>query len=258
MAPGRRKPSRLAKKVEEYILGKIKADGAIHMTLVDPEKIGGVDCATIAEEAERGGTAAIMVGGSTLASSLELDEAVKRIKSRVKVPVILFPNNMSGVSMYADAIWFMSLLNSSNTYYIVDCQALSAPMVKKYGLESIPMGYIIIGEGGAAGFVGQARGIPYDHPEIAVGYSLAAENLGMRYVYLEAGSGAKTPVPPSMIRLVKKYTSLHLVVGGGIRDAESAKAAKNAGAEIIVTGTLVEGSNGTRERINEIVSAITT
>jgi phosphoglycerol geranylgeranyltransferase len=79
----------------------------------------------------------------------------------------------------------------------------------------------------------------------------------MRYVYLEAGSGAKAPVPPSMIKLVRKYTSTHLVVGGGIRNAESAKAAKNAGAEIIVTGTLVEESNGTKERINEIVSSIT-
>lgn len=246
----------MVRKVEEYILNKIKADGAIHMTLLDPEKIGDVDCAVIAEEAEKGGTAAIMVGGSTLASSLELDEAVKRIKSRIKVPVILFPNNMSGVSMHADAIWFMSLLNSSNTYYIVDCQALSAPMVKKYGLESMPMGYIIVGDGGAAGFVGQVRGIPYDHPELAVGYSLAAENLGMRYVYLEAGSGAKAPVPPLMIKLVRKYISAHLVVGGGIRDTESAKAAKDAGAEIIVTGTLVEESAGTREKIYDIVSAI--
>ena len=242
--------------VEHYIKQMIEEKGAIQMTLIDPQKTGIDDCTEIAVEAEKGGTSAIMVGGSTLASNAVLDKAIQDIKARVKVPIILFPNNISGVSRYADAIWFMSLLNSANTYYIIDVQALTAHVVRKYGLEAIPMGYIIVGEGGAAGFVGQARGIPYDHPELALGYSLAAETLGMRFVYLEAGSGAKSHVPLEMIRLVKSHIKVPLIVGGGIRDGAKAKAVVEAGADIIVTGTLVERKSGIRESIYDIVSHI--
>ena len=246
----------MADSVEELIHNKIREKGAIQMTLLDPQKTDRSICVEIAEEAEKGGTTAIMVGGSTLASNSDLDDVVKEIKTRVKVPVILFPNNISGVSRHADAIWFMSLLNSRSTYYIIDVQALTAHLIRRYGIEALPLGYIIIGDGGAAGFVGQARGIPYDHPELALGYSLAAETLGIRFIYLEAGSGAKAPVPLEMIKLVKKHISVPLVVGGGIRDGHAAKAAVEAGADIIVTGTLVEGTSKVRESINEIVSHI--
>lgn len=242
--------------VERYIMEKIEKDGAIHMTLLDPDKTRSNDCASIAREAERAGTAAVMIGGSTLASSYDLDEAVKDVKRAVKVPVILFPNNISGVSRYADAIWFMSLLNSYSTYYLIDVQALTALLVRRYGLETLPMGYIIIGDGGAAGFIGQARHIAYDRPEIALGYSLAAEILGMRFVYLEAGSGAKEPAPTEMIRLVKSHLSVPLIVGGGIRDGATARAVAEAGADIVVTGTLVEEAGESRERIYEIVNSI--
>lgn len=246
----------MGRSVEQYIHESIEKKGAIHMTLLDPQKAKPLGCADIAAEADKAGTSAIMVGGSTLASNNLLDEVVKDIKASVRAPVILFPNNISGVSRYADAIWFMSLLNSSSTYYIIDVQALTAHLIRSYGLETLPMGYIIIGKGGAAGFVGQARGIPYNHPELALGYSLAAETLGMRFVYLEAGSGANAPVPPEMIKLVKSNTSVPLVVGGGIRDGSAARAAVEAGADIIVTGTLVEETDRVRERIYEIVSSI--
>jgi len=246
----------LARGVEQYLLEKIKREGAIHMTLLDPEKTGSNDCAAIALEAEKAGTAAIMVGGSTLASNTDLDEAVKEINASVDVPVILFPNNITGVSRHADAIWFMSLLNSSNTYYLIDVQALSARLVRSYGLETLSLGYIIIGDGGAAGFIGHARPIAPEHPELALGYSLAAENLGMHFVYLEAGSGADKPVPSEMIKLVKSYLSVPLVVGGGIRDGAAAKQTMEAGADIIVTGTLVEETDKVRERIYDIVTNI--
>ena len=246
----------MARKVEQYLLGKIDSEGAIHMTLLDPEKTGSNDCSAIAIEAEKAGTAAIMVGGSTLASNSDLDEAVKKIKASVDVPVILFPNNITGVSRHADAIWFMSLLNSSNTYYLIDVQALTARLVKSYGLETLAMGYIIIGDGGAAGFIGQARPIAPDHPELALGYSLAAENLGMHFVYLEAGSGAEKPIPSKMIKLVKSHLSVPLIVGGGIRDGATARQTMEAGADIIVTGTLVEETDKVRERIYDIVDNI--
>jgi phosphoglycerol geranylgeranyltransferase len=225
------------------------------MTLLDPEKFLDLDCLTVAKDAAEAGTAAIMVGGSTIASNSELDDVVKKIKSVVKVPVILFPNNLTGFSKYADAIWFMSLLNSSNPYYIIDAQALAAFTIRKNNLETLPMGYIIIGNGGTAGYVGNARGIPLDKPELALAYSLAAEFLGMRYIYLEAGSGVKNPVPASMISLVRKYITGTLVVGGAIRSPEAAKNAKEAGAHIIVTGNLVENGR-VKEKLSELINSI--
>jgi len=246
----------LAKSVERHLMERIGNEGAIHMTLLDPEKTRPDRCAAIAHEAECAGTAAIMVGGSTLASNSDLDEVVKDIKATVGVPVILFPNNIAGVSRYADAIWFMSLLNSSNTYYLIDVQALTALLVRQYGLETISLGYIIVGDGGAAGYIGQARPLSYEHPEIVLGYSLAAETLGMHFVYLEAGSGAKKPVPPDMIKLVKKYLTVPLIVGGGIRDASAAKETGMAGANVIVTGSIVEETKEVRERLREIIAGM--
>ena len=243
-------------KVEQYLKDKVSEQGCIHFTLLDPDKSSGYDCAEIAKEAEKGGTTAIMIGGSTLASSQDLDSAVQRIKKKVKVPVILFPNGPIGVSRYADAIWFMSLLNSQNPYYIMEAQMLSAPLVKRYKLEAIPMGYVICGEGCVAGYVGHARPISYRHPKLAVGYSLAAETLGMRFVYLEAGSGSREPIPAQIIAAVKKHVSIPLVTGGGIRNPEAALAAKNAGADAIVTGNMVEEESLVGEKIKEIVSAI--
>ena len=242
--------------VESYIKQRIEEKGAIQMTLIDPQKTGIEKSVEIAVEAEKAGTAAMMVGGSTLSSNNDLDTAIQGMKALVKVPIILFPNNISGVSKYADAIWFMSLLNSASTYYIIDVQALAAHTVRRYGLEALPLGYIIVGEGGAAGFVGHARGIPYDHPELALGYSLAAETLGMRFVYLEAGSGAKNHIPLEMIKLVKSQINVTLIVGGGIRDGKTARAVVDAGADIIVTGTLAEETAGIRESIYDIVSHI--
>jgi phosphoglycerol geranylgeranyltransferase len=243
-------------KTERYLLDMIEKKGTIHFTLVDPDKSTGYDCAKIAAEAEKGGTTAIMIGGSTLASQTDLDEAVQRIKSQVKIPVILFPNGPMGVSKYADALWFMSLLNSQNPYYFIEAQMLSAPIVKQHRLEAIPMGYIIAGEGCVAGYIGHARPLNFKHPKLAVGYSLAAETLGMRFVYLEAGSGAPKPIPPAMVGAVTKYVEIPVIVGGGIRTPEAALAAKKAGASAIVTGTLVEEESEVEERIREIVDAV--
>ena len=243
-------------KIEQYLLDKITEKGTIHFTLVDPDKSSGYDCASIAAEAEKGGTTAIMVGGSTLASTFDLDDAVKRIKRAVKIPVILFPNGPMGISKEADAVWFMSLLNSQNPYYLIDAQMLSAPIVKQYELEAIPMAYVIAGEGCVAGYVGYARPINFRHPKLAVGYAMAAEKMGMRFVYLEAGSGAKEAIPPTMVGAVTKYVDIPVIVGGGIRSPEVATKAKMAGASAIVTGTLVEEESEVKEKISQIVKAI--
>ncbi|HLC00471.1 MAG TPA: geranylgeranylglyceryl/heptaprenylglyceryl phosphate synthase [Candidatus Bathyarchaeia archaeon] len=241
--------------VEKYLLDKIRAEGSIHMTLIDPEKLSPQQASKIAENSKSSGTSAIMVGGSTFISQIHLDDVVKAIKSTVKIPTILFPNNITGISRHADAIWFMSLLNSTDPYFLMGAQVLGAPLVKKYGLEPIPMGYVIVGEGGTAGIVGKAIAVPYTKPELAAAHALAGQYLGMRFVYLEGGSGAKNPVPPEMIRVVKHYIDIPVVVGGGIRTKEQAFAAASAGADVIVTGNVLEG-NDVGRKISEIIAGI--
>jgi len=241
--------------VEKYLLEKINAERSIHITLVDPEKITPDQASQVAENSKASDSAAIMVGGSTFVSQVHLDAVVKAIKSTVNLPTILFPNNVSGISQHADAIWFMSLLNSVDPYFIIGAHVLGAPLVRKFGLEPISMGYIIVGEGGTASIIGKAIPVPYDKPELAAAHALAAKYLGMHFIYLEGGSGAKNPVPPEMIHTVKKVVDIPLVVGGGIRTKEQAVTAALAGADIIVTGNLIESDDALRQ-ISEIVDGI--
>jgi phosphoglycerol geranylgeranyltransferase len=149
----------------------------------------------------------------------------------------------------------MSLLNSVDPYFLIGAQILGAPLVKKYGLEPISMGYVIVGEGGTAGIVGKAIPVPYDKPELAAAHALAGQYLGMHFLYLEGGSGAKNPVPPDMIRAVKQYVEIPLIVGGGIRSREQALAAASAGADIIVTGNVVE-TGDSKSKVSEIIAGI--
>ncbi|KON32329.1 geranylgeranylglyceryl phosphate synthase [miscellaneous Crenarchaeota group-1 archaeon SG8-32-3] len=242
-------------RVEKYLLEKIKAEGSIHMTLVDPEKTAPSQAAQVAENSQANGTAAIMIGGSTFVSQAHLDDVIKAMSRIVKIPIILFPNNITGISRYADAIWFMSLLNSVDPYFLIGAQILGAPLVKKYGLEPISMGYIIVGEGGTAGVVGKAIPVPYNKPELTVAHALAGQYLGMHFIYLEGGSGAAKPVPPEMIRMVKKSTEIPLLVGGGIRTKKQALSVASAGADIIVTGNIVESIGG-KQKVSEIIDGV--
>jgi phosphoglycerol geranylgeranyltransferase len=238
--------------VEKYLLETIEKEGTIHMTLLDPEKVTPTSAARLVKEAEACNTAAIMVGGSTSVFIPHLDKIVKAMKDSVDIPVILFPNNITGISRYADAIWFMSLLNSSDPYFLMGAQVLGAPIIKNFGLEPIPLGYIVVGEGSAVSVVGKAVPIPYGKPELTAAHALAAEYFGMRFVYLEAGSGAGKPVPAEMVRVVKSVIGLPLIVGGGIRTGEQVKEIVKAGADIVVTGTVLE-ENKDRNKIRELV-----
>jgi phosphoglycerol geranylgeranyltransferase len=149
----------------------------------------------------------------------------------------------------------MSLLNSVDPYFLIGAQILGAPLVKKYDLEPISMGYIIVGEGGTASIVGKAIPVPYNKPELAAAHALAGKYLGMRFIYLEGGSGAKNPVPPEMIRAVKHFVDIPLIVGGGIRTKEQSLTAASAGADIIVTGNIIESANA-KQRVSEIIDGI--
>jgi phosphoglycerol geranylgeranyltransferase len=194
----------------------------------------------MAKTAEQNHANAILIGGSTITDQYELDIIIKSIKKIAKLPVILFPGNITGISQFADAILFISLLNSDNPYFITQAQVLGSVTVKKYNLEAIPTAYIIIGDGGTTGFIGRARGLPPDKPEISAMYSLAAKYMGMRFVYLEAGSGATSHISPEIIKATKKVFDGFLIVGGGIKDPDIAKSIVKAGADAIVLGTSLE------------------
>jgi phosphoglycerol geranylgeranyltransferase len=209
----------------------------------------------MAEKAAEYKTTAIMVGGSTSTSTAHLDNVVRKIKQSVKVPIILFPNGVTGISKFADAIWFMSLLNSVDPYFLTGAQASGALLIRRHGLQTLPLGYIIVGDGGKAGIVGKANRIPYTRPDLAAAYALTAQYFGMRFVYLEAGSGASKPVPPSMIRVVRASIDVPLIVGGGIRTSRQAEVAVQAGADMIVTGNVVEESGAT-DQFRKLVAAV--
>lgn len=242
-------------KIEKYILSEKKKKGTLCFPLIDSENT--LDSLTVAKKAEQLGASAILVGGSSVSDQIELSEVISKLKSSIKIPVILFPGNITGISPYADAILFMSLLNSENPYFITGAQALGAIGVKKSGLEALPTGYLIIGEGTTAWFIGQAKGIPFNKLNLAVMYSLAAQYLGMRFLYLEAGSGANQNVSPEMVSTVKKYYEGTLIVGGGIRSPEIAKKIADAGADIIVVGTMIEDDDNWEKKLFKIIQAIT-
>ena len=233
----------LLRQVESKLKDLIKSQGTICVGLLDSENISPNDAAKIAARVEKCGAKAILVGGSTAIDQIELEEVVKTIKKAVTSPVILFPGNVTGVSPSADAIFFSCLMNSDNPYFITEAQALGALSVRKYDLEALPMAYLIVGDGGAAGFVGRAKGIPHQKPGLAAMYALAAQYFGMRFLYLEAGSGADGRVSEAMIAAVRKVYGGTLIVGGGINSPEAAKAASKAGADVIVVGTMLENDD---------------
>ncbi|AEH60244.1 geranylgeranylglyceryl phosphate synthase [Methanosalsum zhilinae DSM 4017] len=245
-------------KVEEYLNKIADEKGTVHLTLIDPASQSPEEGGDIAYEAACGGTDAIMVGGSTGAGGTVLDRTIVEIKKRTSIPVILFPANVDGISPHADAIFFMSLLNSRDVNFITTSQMIGAPIVYKYNIETISMAYLIVEPGGTVGWVGDARLIPKNKPELAVAYSLAGKYMGMHYTYLEAGSGADRPITPEMIGATKHALGDHnkLIVGGGIRTVEDARECARAGADMIVTGTVVEETGDVRTKVEELITAI--
>jgi phosphoglycerol geranylgeranyltransferase len=234
----------------------IRARTRVHMTLIDPDKQTPAEAGRIAALAARAGSDAIMIGGSSKTARTVVDRTVREIKAAAGLPVILFPSGAQGVAPSADAIFFMSLLNSRSPQFLMREQKNAMPLLKKARIETIPMGYLIVEPGMRAGEVGQADLLRRDDPEEAIRYALAAEAFGMAIIYLEAGSGAPAPVPASMVRAVRTAVSIWLCVGGGIRKPEQAAAIARAGADMIVTGTLVEQTADVEGALRPIVAAI--
>lgn len=223
--------------------------------LIDPDNFDKRRAAKVAADAESMGFNCIFVGGSTLGDQAHLDDIVRSIKHHVACPVILFPGNITGISRHADAILFSSLLNSTNTYFIIGAQAIGAVQVNRYKLEAIPMGYLVFGDESTTSFIGQVRPIPYSKPSIAVMYALAAQYLGMRVLYLEAGSGSSRPMPAELVKAVRKRFKGLLVVGGGITSPETAVTLASAGADLLVVGNLFEARDY-RDKVLPIAEAL--
>jgi len=181
--------------------------------------------------------------------------AAAAVKRAVRVPAIIFPEGPGSLAPEADAILFMSLLNSRNLDLVIRAHARSAPAVRAMRLEPIPMGYLVIEPGMRVGEVGAVDVVPRSDLAGAAGYALAAELLGMRMVYLEAGSGAPTPVPTEMVAAVRAAIRVPLVVGGGIRSGAAAAPILAAGANVLVTGSVTE-EEGVGEGIRSVLAEV--
>lgn len=224
---------------------KIKQEkGAGYLVLLDPDKWEKSEMIEMARMAEESGVDAILMGGSLLLSA-SLDEIIQAIKAKIHIPVIIFPGSLVQISKFADAIFFLSLISGRNSNYLIGEQIQAAPLIKAFNIEPISVGYMLIESGRitSAEFMSNSRPIPRDKLDIVKATALAAQYLGMKMVYLEAGSGADQSVPDDMIRAVMDYTNLPIIVGGGIRTPEEAQRKAKAGAAFVVTGNILENKH---------------
>jgi len=221
-----------------------KEKGAGYLTLLDPDRLDRGALVEHAIRCEAGGADAILIGSSLLISN-DFDEVVGQIKGEVSIPVILFPGGIGQISARADAIFFLSLISGRNPEFLIGQQVKAAPILKRCGLEAISIGYILVESGRTTTveYMSNTQPIPRDKPEITVAHALAAEYMGMKFVYLDAGSGAELSVPEEMIESVASSVSLPVSVGGGIRSPEMARRKVLAGGAFIVTGNVLEGTD---------------
>jgi phosphoglycerol geranylgeranyltransferase len=209
--------------------------------LIDPDKVNAQKIDELTGLAVEASVDYLFVGGSLVISN-HLDEVVQRVKKNCNIPVILFPGTPSQVSKYADALLYLSLISGRNPELLIGQHVISAPFVKRSGLEIISTGYMVI-DGGApttVSYISNATPIPADKNEIAMCTAMAAEMLGMKLIYMDAGSGARQPIHGDMITAVSRQIEVPLVIGGGIKDPEKAYLNCKAGADLIVVGNAIE------------------
>ena len=209
--------------------------------LIDPDKVNGSDMNQLIELAVNARVDYFLVGGSLVVSNY-LDECVQLIKSQCNIPTILFPGSPSQVSKYADALLYLSLISGRNADLLIGQHVVSAPVVKQSGLEIMSTGYMVI-DGGApttVSYISNATPIPADKNEIAVCTAMAGEMLGMKLIYMDAGSGAKRAIAEDMISKVAAVIKVPLIIGGGIIEPEKAYLNCKAGADVIVVGNAIE------------------
>ena len=226
--------------------------------LIDPDKVNAQKIDELTRNSVLAGVDYLLVGGSLVISN-HLDEVVQRIKANCSIPVILFPGTPSQVSRHADGLLYLSLISGRNPELLIGQHVISAPFVKQSGLEIISTGYMVI-DGGApttVSYISNATPIPSDKNEIAMCTAMAAEMLGMKLIYMDAGSGARRSISEEMISMVSGCIDIPLVVGGGIRDPEKAYLDCKAGADLIVVGNAIEKNCGLLPEMAAAIHSVT-
>lgn len=225
--------------------------------LIDPDRVdtGGIE--QLIGLAVSASVDYFLVGGSLVISN-HLDDCIKQIKTSCNIPVILFPGAPSQVSRYADALLYLSLISGRNPELLIGQHVVSAAFVKKSGLEIMPTGYMVI-DGGApttVSYISNAAPIPADKNDIAMCTAMAGEMLGMKLIYMDAGSGAKRPIPETMIEKVAQNIDVPLIVGGGIIHPEKAYLNCKAGADIIVVGNAIEKDASLIKEMSDAIHSV--
>ncbi|MCX8019373.1 MAG: geranylgeranylglyceryl/heptaprenylglyceryl phosphate synthase [Chitinophagaceae bacterium] len=239
------------------LLSRKKKGQKSFAVLIDPDKANERALEKIIQLANDAKVDYLLVGGSLVISNF-LDDCIRLIKKYSSIPVILFPGSASQISKRADAILYLSLISGRNPELLIGQHVVSAPFVKRSGLEIMPTGYIVI-DGGSpttVSYISNATPIPHDKDEIAMCTAMAGEMLGMKLIFLDSGSGAKRPVSESMIRLVADNIEIPLIVGGGIVTPEKAYLNCKAGADIIVVGNAIEKDVSLIKEMSDAVHSI--
>jgi len=225
--------------------------------LIDPDKVNDQNVAELIELSVSSKVDYFFVGGSLVVSNY-LDQCLQLIRKNCSIPTVLFPGSPSQVSKYADALLYLSLISGRNAELLIGQHVVSAPMVKKSGLEVMSTGYMVV-DGGApttVSYISNSSPLPSDKSEIAVCTALAGEMLGMKLIYMDAGSGAKNPISETMITKVAQSISVPLIVGGGIVDPEKAYLNCKAGADVIVVGNAIEKDSSLIREMADAVHSV--
>lgn len=220
----------------------LKAEGKKGFAvLIDPDKLLRESLPDLAEKLNASGIDWALVGGSLLLND-NIKQLVPALKALLKMPLILFPGNLMQICPGADGILFLSLISGRNPDLLIGNHVLAAPLLKQSGLEVLPTGYMLIDSGRPTSvhYMSNTQPIPYDKPDIAACTAMAGELLGLKLLYMDAGSGAERGISTEMISAVAGAVGLPLIVGGGIRSRKQAEAALKAGADIIVVGNAFE------------------
>ena len=227
--------------VYNYLLNVLREKKKGFLFLLDPDRIQPQDVRERVEGINQSGVDAILLGTSML-FNFDLDRIAGEIKRYTKVPVILFPGSAYQLSPNVDAIFFLSLISGRNPELLIGEHVRAAPLIRKYGIEAIPVGYMLIESTNltSARFMSNSLPIPRDKPDIAKAHALAGEYLGMKIIYIDAGSGAGESISEEMIAEIKSIITTPLVVGGGIRTPEEARDKVRAGADFVVVGNALE------------------
>jgi phosphoglycerol geranylgeranyltransferase len=223
------------------LLGRKQQGKKSFAVLIDPDKVSDAILDELIDLSLEAKVDYFLVGGSLVISN-HLDECLQYIKKKCAIPTILFPGSAAQVSKYADALLYLSLISGRNPELLIGQHVVSAPFVKKSGLEILPTGYMVI-DGGApttVSYISNASPIPADKNEIAMCTAMAGEMLGMKLIYMDAGSGAKRAISENMIQVVASHIEVPLIVGGGIIHPEKAYLNCKAGADVIVIGNAIE------------------